>query len=470
MRETQHWRRGPQACDSRGAAATGGRGPRAARMFAFFAAAAVAGGLGGCPPLNPPPDGSTRIRLQRVAGGFTSPIDLAAPPDGSGRLFLADQVGVVWVIDNAGAVLPAPLLDLRARIDTLNAAYDERGLLGLALHPSYNSNGKLYVFHTTPPGNDAPPGSATEVRIAEYRISATDPNRVDPATERVILRIAKPQANHNGGQLAFGPDGFLYIALGDGGGAGDVGFGHTADLGNAQDLTNLLGKILRIDVNSGTPYSVPRSNPLVERGGGARAEIYAYGFRNPWRFSFDTPPGAAARLFVADVGQALMEEVNLVEIGGNYGWNRKEGTLCFNPQSMLAPPDVCLDEMPDGSVLRPPILTYRHTDAGGPFGSAVVGGFVYRGSTVTALSKRYVFGDYGASPLIPSGRLFAATEAGDGTWSFTEITVADSATGRMSGFLLGFGRDAAGELYVLSRTQTGPTGTTGAVDRIIPAP
>mgnify|MGYP000190006447 CR=1 FL=1 len=441
-----------------------------AGLVPWLAAALLAAGLGGCPPLSPPPDGSLRIRLQRVADGFVSPVDLAAPADGTGRLFVADQVGVIWVVAGDGSVGPTPLLDLRARVDRLNPAYDERGLLGLALHPGFNRNGKLYVFHTTPPTSDAPPGTATEVRIAEYRMSASDPNRVDPATERVILRVAKPQTNHNGGQLAFGPDGFLYIALGDGGGAGDIGPGHTPNLGNAQDRSTLLGKILRIDVDGGLPYSVPASNPFVGLGGGARPEIFAYGFRNPWRFSFDTPPDGPARLFAADAGQFLMEEVNLVEIGGNYGWNRKEGTLCFDPRNMRSPPDVCLDEMPDGSVLRPPILVYRHVEGGVAFGSAVVGGFVYRGTNVPVLRGRYVFGDYGASTVIPSGRLFAATEAADGTWSFAELAVASAATGRLNGFLLGFGRDAAGELYVLTRTQPGPTGTSGAVHRIVPAP
>lgn len=419
----------------------------------------------GCLPPQQIPQNAKTITLQSVATGFGSPVALAAPNDGTGRLFVVEQDGVIWVIEG-GQVLETPLLDVQNELDAPPSAGDERGLLGLALHPDFASNGRLFVYFNTPPSAEAPAGTVTQVRLAEFRINAGQPNVADAGTERVLFELAKPQANHNAGQLAFGPDGFLYIGIGDGGGAGDTGFGRTTGLGNAQDTTNLLGKILRIDVDSGTPYGVPASNPFASSTT-ARPEIYAYGLRNPWRFSFDTGSGGSEQLFAGDVGQALMEEVDIVQLGGNYGWNIKEGTLCFDAANHNLPLATCPNTGANGSPLLGPILEYRHTDAlGASFGSAVIGGFVYRGAALPNLVGMYVFGDY-AIGFSTTGKIFAAQQATTGTWSFAELKVAGTADGRLGRFVLAFGRDAAGELYLLSRGGGGPSGMTGVVDKIV---
>jgi glucose/arabinose dehydrogenase len=421
--------------------------------------------VGGCPttkPVSPLPDDAPIIALTRIATGFTAPVALCAPDDGTGRLFVADQVGVIWVVKSSGTVLSTPLLDLRSQVAT-GTFPDERGLLGMALHPSFAANDRFYVFYTAAPGSDAPEGAATEVFVSEFRISASDPNVAEADTERVLLRMAKPQTNHNGGQLAFGPDGYLYIGVGDGGGSGDLGTGHTLLLGNAQDKTNLLGKILRIDPLAGDPYDTPSDNPYAGSST-ARNEIYAYGFRNPWRFSFDVH-GGTTRLFAGDVGQTLMEEIDLVASGGNYGWNRKEGSLCFDPLAPSSPPSTCASAGLDGAAFRAPLLEYRHTDdSGNAYGTAVVGGYVYRGSAVAALTGLYLFGDFSANSSAAEGKLFVGTEGTAGTWSFQEAGILGTSAGRMGRYLLGFGRDADGELYVLTRGSSA-TGT-GMVHRV----
>ena len=425
----------------------------------------IAGCVPSVPPAPVPADAKT-LTLQRIAFGFVSPVALTAPNDGSGRLFVVDQIGLIRIVTATGEVLPEPLLDLRPLIDPLHAAYDERGLLGMALHPNFAVNGRFFLLFNTLPSSDAPAGTATELRLSEFQVvtAALDVSRLD--TQRVLLRIAKPQTNNNGGQLAFGTDGYLYIGLGDGGGLGDVGFGHTPVLGNAQDTTTLLGKILRINVDAGDPYTIPLDNPFANAGP-ARPEIYAYGLHNPWRFSFDPVPGGTTRLFAGDVGQELDEEVDLVTIGGNYGWNIREGALCFDPDAPTRPPATCPDQGADGSVLSPPILDYRHTDAAGlPFGSAVIGGFCYRGAGVPTLQGTYVFGDFSAGSGT-GGKILTADQAADGTWSFAEARIAGTADGRIGRSVLSFGRDADGELYVLTKAGAGLLGTTGEVFKIV---
>ena len=438
-------------------------GGRTLGLGLFAAALLGAGCTQQTPPPAPPSDAKT-MTLRRIVGGLTSPLELAAPNDNTGRLFIVDQVGVIWLVSNTGAVASKPFLDLRSQLDTLTAAYDERGLLGLALHPNFLTNNLFYVLFTTRPSAAAPSGTATEVHLSEFRVSAVNPDLADPLSERVLLRIAKPQTNHNGGQLAFGPDGYLYIGLGDGGGSGDSGFGHTLLTGNAQDTTNLLGKILRIDVNSGDPYGIPPDNPFV----GvllATPEIYAYGLRNPWRFSFDVAPGGATRLFCGDVGQELVEEVDLIERAGNYGWNRKEGSQCFSPLTPTSPPASCANHAVDGTPFRDPIMEYNHADStGAAFGSAVIGGYVYRGAAVPNLAGAYVFGDYSMGA---GGKIFVGQLGTDGTWTFAEVKVAGTASGRLDQNVLAFGRDTAGELYVLASSLGGPTGSSGVLYKIV---
>ncbi|MBP9026434.1 MAG: PQQ-dependent sugar dehydrogenase [Phycisphaerae bacterium] len=435
-----------------------------ARLFVRYAGLAVLLVLvPGCP--QPAPPASTSVAVQSVAGGLASPVGFVEAPDGSGRFFIVDQIGVIRVLDAGGALLPTPFLDVRDRMVQLNAGGDERGLLGLAFHPDYANNGRFFIYYSAPRGADVPAGFNHETHVSEFRVSA-DANVADPASERVLLRIPQPQSNHNGGDLAFGPDGFLYISTGDGGGGGDVGFGHTPGLGNAQDIASLLGKILRIDVNSGDPYGIPPDNPLVNVDA-ARPEIWAYGLRNPYRFSIDTQSGQT-RLFAGDAGQALREEIDLIESGGNYGWNIREGTLCFDPSSPGNPPATCATTGARGEPLLNPILEYPHTDAAGnPFGSAVIGGYVYRGSAIGGLAGRYILGDFSAGSV--GGKVFAATEAADGTWSFSEVAISNGTNGRLGRFVKGFGRDSAGEVYVLTSLVAGPSRDTGEVLKLVAA-
>ena len=262
-----------------------------------------------------------RVGLQLIASGFTSPVELVAPQDGSRRLFVADQTGIIWILTD-GKRLEKPFLDIRARVVKLNSFYDERGLLGLALHPDFAANGRFYVSYSAPPRVGLPPGEWDHTTyISEFTISLNNPNQADPASERVVLTMDKPGYNYEAGHVAFGPDGYLYIST------GDSVHDPASEAGKyAQDTFSLLGKILRIDVNGTTDaahaqeYLIPADNPFAD-GVGGRAEVYAYGFRNPYRFSFDVSDSGEARLFVADVGQAIMEEVDLVEPGKNYGWS-----------------------------------------------------------------------------------------------------------------------------------------------------
>src|SRR6185369_4455684 len=257
----------------------------------------------------PPPNSVT---LTPVVAGLSSPVDLQATDDSTGRLFVVEQAGTIRILQG-GALLATPFLDIRTRV----AFGGEMGLLGVAFHPTFAQSRRFYVNYVRMLGT----GQIQSV-IAEYQISAADANQADPASERILLTVNQPFPNHKGGQLAFGPDKFLYIGLGDGGGEGDP-------LGNGQNLQTHLGKMLRIDVdhtNGALPYAIPADNPFV--AGGGLPEIWAYGLRNPFRFSFDSATG---KLFAGDDGQDLFEEVDILQKGGNYGWNVMEGLHCFNP-------------------------------------------------------------------------------------------------------------------------------------------
>lgn len=401
------------------------------------------------------------VGLELVAAGFNSPVHLVSPPDGTGRRFVVDRVGVVYIIDDEDRVLDEPFLDLRDSVVPLRPAYDERGLLGFAFHPDYADNGRFFVYYSIPPRPQAPPGFDHTSRVAEFTVSADNPNRADRGSERVVIEIDQPQFNHNAGALAFGPDGYLYIAVGDGGGANDDGPGH-GPMGNAQDLNTLLGKILRIDVDGGRPYAVPPDNPLVGRAG--RDEIFAWGFRNPFRMAFDR--GGSHELFVADVGQNLWEEVNIVHGPGNYGWRIKEGTHWFDPSR---PNDIITDGPsvgPGGEPLVDPIIEYRNRKlpgADGP-GITVIGGYVYRGRALPELVGQYVFADWSKSFNRGSGVLMTAQRpATPGEkWPWQVVLELDA-------FVLGMGEDGDGELYVLTTDATGPVGATGQVFKIVPA-
>jgi glucose/arabinose dehydrogenase len=399
--------------------------------------------------------------------------------DGSGRLFLCEQHGPVRIFHD-GMLLPTPFLNVAAKMHNLTSSYDERGLLGLAFHPDYESAAmpgfrKFYVFYTAPSdmpaGTDPVTGQPNPVNcmavVAEYQVSLANPNVADLASERIVLKVNKPQFNHNGGQLEFGPDGLLYISFGDGGSSNDNSPGHTGgsnarpndNLGNSQDKTRLLGKILRIDPlgnnGPGGQYGIPASNPFVGAGGGVREEIYAYGLRNPWRFSFDTGAGGTNRLFCADVGQGNVEEVNLITLGGNYGWHVKEGTTDFFPAAPVS-----------GTAPIDPIGQYAHPGVviGSPalpqIGISIIGGYVYRGSKIPTLQGKYVFGDYsstgGAASGDPNGILLGLEETALLSGSFTMTTLELADGNPFSSRLYALGTDEAGEIYVSTKTTPGP--------------
>ncbi len=422
------------------------------------------------------PPSTVHVRLETIATGLTAPNWGAAPPGLPGQLVATDQDGILWRIDLATGDRSV-MLDVSKRLVPLGifgpGSFDERGLLGVAFHPDFKSNGLLYTYTSEPANGPAdfttmPPGSVADHQsvIAEWRVpdpSAADAV-VDPASARVLLRIDQPQFNHNAGALNFGPDGLLYASLGDGGGADDqdgqmffgtpiIGHGST---GNGRDPANILGTIIRIDPLGTSAangrYGIPADNPFAGAGDSAVDEIYAFGFRNPFRFSFDMLTGG---LYLADVGQNDIEEIDIVTAGGNYGWNFKEGSFFFEPNGFEDGFVTKVDPgVPPG--LIDPIAEYDHDE-----GIAVVGGFVYRGIRIPALEERYVFGDF-ARTFNNDGRLFHLDAGGQ----IVEFALLGQSALGLS--LLGMGQDANGEVYVLANGTGTPFGDTGVVLRIAP--
>ncbi|MDS0281681.1 PQQ-dependent sugar dehydrogenase [Haloarcula onubensis] len=412
------------------------------RAFLAATSASVAA-LSGCSASDStvtPTEGALRgleLSGERVASGFDAPVDVVVPR--SGEFFVADQFGEIRYFDGAKTA-PAAITDLT---DRLADPGGEMGLLGIALHPEYDGSGRMYVRYSAPLRAGMPSNYSHRFVLSEFRVSG---GRLDRDSERMLLEIPEPQINHNAGAVGFGPDGYLYVGVGDGGAANDQGRGHVDDWydavegGNGQDVTeNLLGSLLRIDVDSrdaDRPYGVPEDNPLVGQPG--LDEQYAWGFRNPWRFSF----GPDGRLFVADVGQSSYEEINVVERGGNYGWNVREGRSCVQAEE-------CPTTGPEGDPLVDPVIQYPH-EGDGITGISVIGGYVYDGPAIPSLQGRYVFADY-----VAEGELFVGTEGDDG-WSLDAVPVSG-----IQSRVLSFGRTPAGELLVCS---TGDSG--GAVHRI----
>jgi glucose/arabinose dehydrogenase len=334
-------------------------------------------------------------------GGFVQPVHIAHAGDGSGRIFVVEQAGRIRILDNR-VVLPSPFLDISAKL----VCCGERGLLSVAFPPGFASKGYFYVNYTR-----VPDGSTV---VARYRVSIGDANAADPASEEVILAIPQPFSNHNGGQLAFGSDNNLYIGMGDGGSGGDP-------LNNGQSPGTLLGKILRIDVESGAvPYGIPPTNPFLGVAG-YRPEIWALGLRNPWRFSFDR---LAGDLYIGDVGQGAVEEVDFEPAGSpggrNYGWNIMEGAGCYNTNSCAT------------AGLTLPAATYGHS-----LGCSVTGGVVYRGTALPALQGIYFYGDF------CSGRIWGLRKQGAG-WETAELPVPGNPPMNISTF----GEDEAGNVYL----------------------
>ena len=337
------------------------------------------------------------IGVKLIVTGLNKPLAITHAGDGSGRLFITLKGGKTIIYDGS-KVLPEPFIDLSSLVSTDG----ERGLLSIAFHPSYKSNGFFFVNYTDTSGDTV---------IARYSVSS-DPNVADPNSAVVILKITQPFRNHNGGQLQFNPDGYLYIGMGDGGSGGDT-------QNNAQNPGTLLGKMLRIDVDNGIPYAIPSSNPFVGNPE-ELDEIWALGLRNPWRFSFDRQNGD---LFIGDVGQKIWEEVNFQPAsstgGENYGWRLMEGAHCFNPET----------DCNDGT-LTLPVLEYDHSN-----GCSITGGYRYRGSQNPGLFGSYLYADY------CTGNIWGAIEDGQGSWRTTRLL---DASFRISSF----GEDEAGEIYV----------------------
>jgi glucose/arabinose dehydrogenase len=369
-------------------------------------AASAAGISSAHPTLAPFDANGVSITLRPFASVPGGPLAIVAPHDGSGRLFVAAQDGGIWIVNRDGTTVPTPLLSLSGQISTGG----ERGLLGIALHPSFPADPRVFVDYTDPDGNTL---------VASYRIDPSDAGRLDPATATTILRVEQPFANHNGGALAFGPDGDLYISLGDGGSEGDP-------QGNGQRLDTLLGKILRIDVDHPSPgqaYAIPPDNPFVTTSV-ERGEIWLSGLRNPWRMSFD---GGTGDLWIGDVGQDAWEEVDVARAGRgglDFGWNRMEGKHCY------APAQGC-----DQAGLTLPVAEYGHDQ-----GCVVIGGVVYRGARFPILQGGYVYADY------CSGRMWAL-DAGATAPSAVRV-------GSSGPQVVAFGEDEAGEVYVADLSGT----------------
>ena len=348
--------------------------------------------------------GQSSLQLQVAFSNlsFARPVDLQHPGDGTDRIFVVEQAGVIKVFENnAGAATAATFLDITGRV---NDSGNEEGLLGLAFHPDYKNNGYFYVNYTAI--------SPRRTVIARYRVNASNPNLADPNSEFILLTFNQPFENHNGGQIAFGPDGYLYIATGDGGSGGDP-------QGNGQNLQTLLGKILRIDVNTisaGRNYGIPSTNPFAGNTAGNREEIYAYGLRNPWRMSFDP---VTKWLWAGDVGQGRREEIDIIENGKNYGWNRMEGSLCY----------------PSGSPCDLPGLTKPIAEYDRTLGASVTGGYVYRSNKVPELAGAYIYADY------VSGRIWSLRY--DGVNPASNVLLLDTNL-----FIASFGVDKNLELYI----------------------
>jgi hypothetical protein len=345
------------------------------------------------------------LRLEPVASGLNSPLYVTAPA-GDARLFIVEQVGRIRIVKD-GQLLATPFLDIRGKVRHSG----EQGLLSVAFHPSYASNGFFYVNYTDTSGTNG------DTYVERYTVSG-NPDVANVASAKLILFVDQPYSNHNGGHVLFGPDEMLYIAMGDGGSGGDP-------QNHGQNRGDILGDLLRIDVNNGDPYAIPPNNPFVNTAG-ARGEIWGWGLRNPWRIAFDPAAGA---LYIADVGQNQWEEINVVQAGEgglNYGWRIMEGAHCYSPSTGCNMQNLVL-----------PVMEYSHSD-----GCSLSGGFVYRGTRIPEISGHYFYGDF-CRGWIRSFR-FANGQALDAT-QWTQLTVSS---------LSSFGQDASGELYVTSLNGT----------------
>ena len=440
-------------------------------------------------------DETSRIGLKLLSEGFTAPNSLVSMPDGSGRKLVSDQAGFIYVLGADGQKLEKPFLNLQSKMIELGKGMEERGLLGFALHPQFKTNRKFYVVYSAPRRDTAPEKWDHTERLSEFQASPQDATVAVPDSERVILDIDEPDWNHNSGRIAFGPDGFLYWTVGDGGAPNDVGDpargrGHPPE-GNAQNLQTLLGKVLRIDIDNGSPYGIPKDNPYAD-GKKGRPEIYAYGLRNPWGMSFDR--GGKHDLIVTDVGQDRWEEINVIVNGGNYGWRLREGFDGFDPKSTKTAPTNAATVGADGKAFVDPVYVYKTLRGNRPvpesYGVTITGGFVYRGKAFPELAGKYIFADWSKSMAVADGTLLVATRtepknqatietlkrkgfnvvesANSERWTAQPLALKEFPEGRIKAFIWALGEDEEGELYVLTNGANLVTGSRGKVFKLVP--
>ena len=430
----------------------------------------------------PPPALAQSLALELLVDGLTAPIHLEEPADGSGRKFIVQQDGVVRVLGADGRLAPEPFLDLRAHLLPLEKGFEERGLLGFTLHPDFARNGRVFATYSAPLRASAPQAWNYTRRVSEFSAKPGDLSKVDAASERVLLEIDWPSRKHNGGGLAFGLDGFLYIGLGDGGASHGVGKEVLWEAFNvpaaalvwdhlAQDRESLFGKILRIDVDRGFPgYAVPRDNPFA--AGPGRDEIWAWGLRNPYRIAFDR--AGRGDFYVTAVAETLWEAVYRVQRPGNYGWPLMEAAHCVDRLRPRQPPESCPRHDEHGTRLELPVVEYPNMQASHAetklgvrgAGTAVTGARMYRGRALPGLAGQLVVTDWSAAFKQPSGQIFVARPAaggGDGLWPYSRALQLDTR-------VVGLAEDRAGELYVLTNETFGPYGTTGKVYRLVARP
>ena len=409
----------------------------------------------------------TKIKLEPLVTAINTPLAMVQPA-GDNRMFIIEQNGRIKILEN-GKLRPNTFLDIRSKIVPLMADFDERGLLGIAFHPKFKENGKFYVSYSAHLDYQDDLGQMLWYNhsnvVEEYTVLKGDPNTADPSSARRILSTPWPQFNHNGNWIGFGPDGKLYISMGDGGYANDWGIGHNPAIGNGQDLSDLHGKILRVDVDARTgnkPYGIPSDNPFLGNKD-AKPEIWAYGLRNPWRCSFDMG-SKSGELYCGDVQQNSYETVKIIGKGQNMGWRRVEGMMrCFDYLKPDDHPANC-----DKSGITPAILEYNNCTAKpqGCKGISVTGGYVYQGK-VAAWKGKYIFGDWSKSFAEMDGQIFFATKGADGKWSM-DIAEVLNMKGKKP-YVLAFAQDSAGEVYALTSVTTGPNGSLDTIYKIVPA-
>ena len=422
-----------------------------------------------------------KLELTLLASDLTAPIHLEELPDGSGRFVVVQQDGLVKLMAADGKVQPEPVMDLRSRLLPVANDFEERGLLGFALHPQFAKNGRFFVSYSSPLRDTAPQNWNYTRRISEFTAKTGNTLSVDLQTERVLIALDWPSRKHNGGAMAFGPDGMLYIGMGDSGASHGIGKSVIWEAFNvpaeallwddiAQDRHSLYGKILRIDVDHGFPgYAIPTGNPLTASQG--RPEIWAWGFRNPYRIAFDSD--GSGDLYVTAIAETLWEAAYKVSGPGNFGWPRMEATHCVDRLKPRHPPKQCDKTGSDGEALEMPVVEYANMQTNHPdstlgvkgVGTAITGARMYRGEKIPSLQGKLVVADWSASFKQASGQLFVAhpTNQSQALWPLEKILQIDSR-------IISLAQDRRGEIYVLTHDGMGPFGNTGKVYKLQPSP